>query len=152
MMKELFNKYRIPCGIIFLLLGIGFILSFFYLFIYDTDHVYDNDYYSVSYDGSWHIIKNVEDELKLSHGKGSLTFNIMELDDNKLYLDIDSLIYDIKYDIEKENNSYKLLSQEKTYWTKNHFLCYSYLYENNSDNVKVSIYKDGKYLVIITEK
>ncbi len=150
MMKELFNKYRIPCGIIFLLLGIGFILSFFYLFIYDTDHVYNNDYYSVSYDGSWHIIKNVEDELKLSHGKGSLTFNIIELDDNKLYLDIDSLIYDIKYDIEKENNSYKLLSQEKTYLTKNHFLGYSYLYENNSDNVKVSIYKDGKYLVIIT--
>ena len=150
MMKELFNKYRIPCGIILLLLGIGFILSFFYLFIYDTDHEYNNDYYSVSYDGSWHIVKASDEKLVLSHGKGSITFNIIELNDNKIYLDIDSLIDDIKYDIEKENTSYKLLSQEKTYLTKNHFLGYSYLYENKDKDIKVSVYKDGKYLVIIT--
>ena len=150
MMKELFNKYRIPCAIISLLLGIGFILSFFYLFIYDTEHDFNNDFYSVSYDGSWHIIKTSDDKLVLSHGKGTLTFNIIELNENKIYLDIDSLIDDIKYDIEKENSSYKLLSQEKTYLTKNRFLGYSYLYENKSDNVKVSIYKDGKYIVVIT--
>ena len=150
MMKDLLNKYRIPCVIIMFLLGIGCILSFFYLVIYDTDHDFNNDYYSVSYDGSWHIIKTNEEKLVLSHGKGKLTFNIQELSDNKVYQDIDSLIDDIIYDIEKNNSNYKLLSKEKIYLTKNHFLGYSYLYENKGNNVKVSIYKDSKYIVIIT--
>lgn len=150
MMKELFNKYRIPCMIVAFLLGIGFILSFLYLVVYDTNHDFNNDYYSVSYDGSWHILKTNKDKLVLSHGKGSLIFNILELTDNKMYQDIDSLIDDIKYDIEKSNPNYKLLSQDKTYITKNHFLGYSYLYENKNNNVKVSVYKDSKYIVIIT--
>ena len=149
MMKNLYNKYRIPTIIITFLLGIGFILSFLYLVIYERTHDFSNDYYSVSYDGSWHILKANNDELILTHGKGKIRFNILELDDNKMYLDIDSLIDDIKYDIERNNSNYKLLSKEQSYITKNQFLGYTYLYENNNDNVKVSVYKDSKYIVII---
>ena len=150
MMKELYKKYHIPVLIIILMLGIGFILSFFYLLIFDKDSTFQNDYYLVSYDSSWHITKKDNNLLELSHGKGTLTFNILELTDNKVYYDIDSLIDDIKYDIEKNNNSYKLLSKDKVYITKNHFIGYTYLYENKNNNVKVSIYKDSKYIVIVS--
>ena len=150
MMKELYNKYHLPLSIIIFMIGIGFILSFGYLFLFNKDTSYQNDYYSVTYDGSWRITSNKNNVLVLSHGKGTISFNIIELTDNKIYQDIDSLIDDIKYDIEKNNDNYKLLSKDKVYITKNHFIGYTYLYENKNNNVKVSIYKDSKYIVIIT--
>ena len=150
MMKEFYKKYHMPIIIIIFLIGLGFILSFGYLLLFDKDSNYQNDYYSVSYDGSWSITKKAKDKLVLSHGKGKITFDIVELSNDKIYLDIDSLIDDIKYDIEKNNDNYKLLSKEQNYITKNHFLGYTYLYENNKDNVKVCVYKDSKYIVIIT--
>ena len=150
MMKKFYNKYRMPIIIVAFILGLGFILSFAYLILFDKDTKYQNDYYVVTYDGSWRITEKESNKLVLSHGKGNISFDIIELNDNKIYLDIDSLIDDIKYDIEKNNSTYKLLSKEQTYITKNQFLGYAYLYENNDNNVKVCVYKDSKYIVIIT--
>ena len=150
MMKEFYNKYHTPIMIIIFLLGLGFLISFGYLILFDKDSSYQNDYYRVSYDGSWRVTKKDSNKLVLSHGRGTITFDIVPLSEDKIYLDIDSLIDDIKYDIEKNNSNYKLLSKEQNYITKNHFLGYTYLYENDKDNVKVCVYKDSKYVIIIT--
>ncbi len=150
MMKNIYNKYRMPIIIIAFILGIGFILSFGYLMLFDKDKEYKNDYYSISYDGSWYIKEKEENKLVLSHGKGNISFDIVPLSEDRIYLDIDSLIDDIKYDIEKNNKNYKLLNKEKSYITKNQFVGYVYLYENNKNDVKVCVYKDSKYIVIIT--
>ena len=108
MMKKLFNKYRMPIIIIAFILGLGFIISFAYLMLFDKDTKYQNDYYVVTYDGSWRITEKESNKLVLSHGKGTISFDIVPLSEDKIYLDIDSLIDDIKYDIEKNNDNYKL--------------------------------------------
>ena len=148
-MIKFIKKYKMIFIISLVMLLLSFIVILFNKnFSSETKDYSSNNYY-VKYDNSWSIKSKDDNHIILSHGKGKLSFNIYELDSEKVYLDIDSLIDDIRYEIEKNNESYHLLSKKSTHITKNNFSGYWLLYEDETKNVKIGIYKEGSKLVII---
>ena len=149
-MMEWLNKNKRIIIIVIGMVLLSMLVVFLYHHYYTDDKILVNSDYYVMYDNSWNIEERSSKRLVLSHGRGKLTFNIKELESDKVYLDVNSLIDDIRYDIEKENKNYKLLYKEESKITLNQYNGYWLLYENGDSNVKVGVYKDGDRLVIIT--
>ena len=149
-MMEWLNKNKRIFIIVIGMVLLSMLVVFLYHHYYTDDKILVNSDYYVTYDNSWNIEERSSKRLVLSHGRGKLTFNIKELESDKVYLDVNSLIDDIRYDIEKENKNYKLLYKEESKITLNQYNGYWLLYENGDSNVKVGVYKDGDRLVIIT--
>ena len=148
-MMKYIKKYKMVIIISLVMLLLSFIMIIINKNLRDDKKEFTNDNYYLLYDNSWNIKKQEENSILLSHGKGNLSFNIYELDSDKVYLDIDSLIDDIRYEIEKNNANYQLLSKKSSNITKNNFNGYWLLYENDDNNIKIGIYKDASRLVII---
>ena len=148
-MMNFIKKYKMIFIISIIMLLLSFAVIIFYKNFSSETKDYTTDNYYVKYDNSWSIKSRDDNHIVLSHGKGNLSFNIYELDSEKVYLDIDSLIDDIRYEIEKNNENYQLLSKKSTHITKNNFSGYWLLYENETKNVKIGVYKEGSRVVII---
>ena len=136
------KKIIIIVSILLLLIIIGLIL----LTNKNKTKEYTNDKYYILYDNTWSLKTHKDDTIVLKHSKGTITIKIEDLGERK-YLEIDNLIDDIRYNIEENNDHYKLLSREKTIINKGGFEGYSFLYENDSNDVKVCVYKVDDKLI-----
>ena len=129
------------------------ILSFVIVLLFNINKsisikTYSNDSFSVKYDSTWKV-KDGNNELILTHKKsnGTLSIKVKELDVSYIDTNLNDLIKDIMYSVEEQNKEYKLISIDDNVSDK--YESYSYLYENNSDNVLVNVYKKDTKLVFV---
>lgn len=129
------------------------ILSFVIVLLFNINKsisikTYSNYSFSVKYDSTWKV-KDGNNELILTHKKsnGTLSIKVKELDVSYIDTNLNDLIKDIMYSVEEQNKEYKLISIDDNVSDK--YESYSYLYENNSDNVLVNVYKKDTKLVFV---
>lgn len=107
---------------------------------------YSNDDIILNYDSTWKL--NKEDYFSITHKKSDSTFKILikDLDSNYYDTNLSDLIKDIMYDIEKQNEGFNLINIKDN--ISDMYDGYSYLYENNDEQVLVNVYKKDNKLVI----
>ncbi len=110
---------------------------------------YDNDNINFSYDSTWQL-KKATNEVKLIHQKSQSTINIQEKNLEKNYMDtkLSEIVEDLINSIENQNPEYKLINKEIL--NNLPFEAYSYLYENDKEQVLVYIFKKNEKLVFIS--
>lgn len=133
------NKFKIL--ILLLVVGIFVVLGFSYSNNNDSD-----GQFTVKYDNSWK--RSATEEFKLKHKKTGSILKIQSkvLEEKYVDTDLDEIVDDIIYSIEKQNEDYKLINMSKTDNKK--YENYSYLYEKKKKQVLVSIYKKNNKIVI----
>lgn len=133
------NKFKIM--ILLLVVGIFVVLGFSYSNNNDSD-----GQFTVKYDNSWK--RSATEEFKLKHKKTGSILKIQSkvLEEKYVDTDLDEIVDDIIYSVEKQNEDYKLINMSKTDNKK--YENYSYLYEKKKKQVLVSIYKKNNKIVI----
>ena len=131
--------------IMVILFFIGFIVALGVSYSVDMSKSKDG-VFNVKYDSTWRV--NNEDYFSIEHKKSDSTFKILvkELDSNYYDTSLKDLIKDVIYDIEKQNEGFNLINIEDNITDK--YDGYSYLYEDQEEQVLVNVYKKGNKLII----
>ena len=149
---EVLNKYKITVmtSIIVLLIGI-LILPIISSFINNSSIKKINEqYYAFEYDNTWKLKEKKKNKILLKHNSGSeITIQITELLDEYRYATIDELIDEIIYNVDNQNKGYNLISKKKDKITKYKFDGYKLLYENDKEQVMLTLYKKSDKLISI---
>jgi len=137
---------------IFIIWGIGLVIVIIILGVmYLRNNIkikeFDNGTIKLSYDSTWKVIGE-EEEFKLEHKKTKsiLSIQCKEIDEKYLSTSLSDIISDIVYDIEEQNSDYKLINVLDNTYTD--YDSASYLYENDENQVLVTIFKKDAMLVI----
>lgn len=149
------KRITIPAFIALIIILIGIIVLCIILEFmnHSSLKVVDKENYSFKYDKSWKVKEIKDDLITLNHNTNSeIKIHTVNLKSEYKYYSIDELIDEILYNIENENNKYKLLSKKTAAITKYQFKGYKMLYENNDKQVMVITYKKSDKLVIIEYK
>ena len=155
MMQKLyiiFKRYKITIitALVVLLIGICGLVIFNSFTKNSSIKKVNEDRYAFQYDTTWKLKEKKEDSIVLKHNSGSrVTIQITELADEYRYATIDELIDELIYNIQKQNNNYKLISKKEDKLTKYEFNGYKLLYENEKEQVMVNLYKKSDKLVSI---
>jgi len=147
------KKYKIAILLCLSILVVGFFIGFIVLNRFNSIKIkeYSNDIYSINYDTSWKIKEKNDESIKLVHNKnGEINIQIVSLEEEYKYSSSDDILEELLFNIEKQNESYKLLIKEKTSVTKYKYDGYKILYENNENQVLVVMGKKTDKLLLIT--
>lgn len=111
---------------------------------------YDNKYFSFKYDTTWKVSKEESSSVSLVHKTDSIVdIKINNLGSNYLNSEIEQIVSEIKFDIEKQNSNYKLLKEEKMSLTNYAYEGYKILYENGDSQSLIVILRNDNYVCII---
>ncbi|MDD6878721.1 MAG: hypothetical protein PUD59_00615 [bacterium] len=129
------------------IITVGLWVYFFKLNSYTKK--YENNYLSFKYDTTWKVIKDDKTLVSLSHEtKSFIDINITNLTSNNINSNIESIIDEVKYDIEKQNSDYKLINEESCIISENKYEAYKMLYESSDSQSLVVAFKTDNYLVV----
>ena len=155
-MKEFLvkNKKILLCIFIILILiilGVSIFLVFNVIKRKDVINEVDTNNYSLQYDNTWKIIKEEESEVDLIHKKSKSEVNIKinELQDENQYMSVDEIFESLLFNIQSQNKDYKLIYKEQVKLTKQNIDGYTILFEADSGQSSIYMYKQGNKLVII---
>ncbi len=150
-MKEILNylrKYKIAIITAFMIILIGIIILVIFKGRIKIKE-FSNEYYSFSYDTSWNIKKVTNDTINLKHSSGSiLNIEIVDLKDEYKYSTIEDILDEFLFNVENQNESYKLLAKEKCKMTKSEYDGFKLLYENGSSQALIYVCKISDKLII----
>ncbi len=156
-MKEILikNKKSILTILITLFMVIvGVLICFMYRYINNKNQIHEisNNNYSFQYDNTWKFDKSNELETSLIHkkSKSKMEIKISELEDEIQYRTIDEIFDSLLYNIQKQNNNYKLIYKEQTKITNQDIDGYKILFETDENQASIYLYKQGNRLVIFT--
>lgn len=155
MKNKIFNllkKYKVVIISAIVVIAIGLIsLGIAYSVINKiTIKKVDEQYYAFNYDNTWKLKEKQKDMIILKHNSESLlTIQITELSDKFKYSPIDELLDEIIYSIKTENPQYKLISKKESEITKYKYKGYKLLYENDKEQVMMTLYKKSDKLISI---
>lgn len=111
----------------------------------------DTNDYSLVYDSTWKIKEKSSTKILLRHkSKSEVNIEIMTLNTENKYQSIKDLIDEVIYNIKENNPDYNLLKMEDTTLTKNNYSGYKLLYENEDNEVLISVFKRGDKLIFIS--
>ena len=128
------------------------IIILWIVFVKNTAYMrsYNSDYMSFNYDSTWTLSKDNNNYIGLTHKTNSLISIVTySLTSKNINLGIESLADEVKFDIVKQNTSYKLLKEEKNYITENRYDCYKMLYEDDTSQTQVIVIKNNNNLYVI---
>lgn len=133
-MKEFIEKNKNVLLIILVIIVIIVGISIFFIIrnnIKTKIHEIDRSNYSLKYDNTWKTVKEDDNEIELLHkkSKSKLDLKINELEDGIQYKSIDEIFDSLLYNIQGQNNNYKLIYKEKTKLTKNNIDGYKILFK-----------------------
>ncbi len=156
MMTKIFGvfkkyKYAIITALFILIVGVGIGLLFLprHQEMANIKEL-NEESYALNYDSTWDIKSKTENEIVLNHGnEGKITIQISTLIDDYRYATIDELIDEVLYTMQQQNPSYHLLAKKKDKITQYEFEGYKILYENETEQVMVTLYKTGDKLILI---
>ena len=148
------KKNIITILIILILVIVGILIYFIYGYFNNRNQIneFSNNNYSFQYDCTWKIDKNNEMETSLIHkkSKSKLEIKTNELEDELQYKNIDEVFDSLLYNIQKQNNNYKLIYKEQTTITNQDIEGYKILFETDENQASIYIYKQGNRLVTFT--
>ena len=111
---------------------------------------YKNDYIEFKYDSTWTLSRDTENYIGLTHKTNSLiSITTYSLTSKNINYDIEDLADEVKFDIVKQNTSYKLLKEEKSNITEKKYDSYKMLYEDGENQTEVIIIKNDNNLYVI---
>ena len=111
----------------------------------------DTNDYKLVYDSTWKIKEKTNTKILLRHkSKSEVNIEIMTLNTENKYQSIKDLIDEVIYNIKENNPDYNLLKMEDTTLTKNNYSGYKLLYENEDNEVLISVFKRGDKLIFIS--
>lgn len=111
---------------------------------------YENDNFSFNYDSTWTLSKDSNNNIGLTHKTNSLiTIKRSNLTSKNLNSSIENIADEIRFDIEKQNTSYKLLKEEVKNISKHKYESYKMLYENDESQSLVVLIKNDNYVYVI---
>lgn len=111
----------------------------------------ETDKYKVVYDKTWKIKQKEDSKIVLGHSDGGkIEINIVPVEEDYVYYSINELIDEISYNIETQNEDYKLILKRETSVGIDEYLGYEMLFENGDEQVLVTSYKKGDKLAVIT--
>ena len=154
-MKEFIEKNKNVLLIILVIIVIIVGISIFFIIrnnIKTKIHEIDRSNYSLKYDNTWKTVKEDDNEIELLHkkSKSKLDLKINELEDGIQYKSIDEIFDSLLYNIQGQNNNYKLIYKEKTKLTKNNIDGYKILFEANDSQAAIYFIKQGNKIAVIT--
>jgi len=148
-MVDVLNKYKLALIVALLIIFVGTSLI---VLLTDTKiktKRFENDYYTFEYDNNWNILNESKLTVKLENNtKANLNIEMVNLEDEYKYLDMDSLIDDLLYTIQNQNKEYHLISKKEDKITSNTLDGYKLLYENDSSEAMVVTFKANDKLMI----
>jgi hypothetical protein len=150
---ELLKKYKMSILIAMVILIIGLIILLIFLKVIGNDKLksFENDVYSFKYDSSWKIKEKTDTNITLKHSNsGTLKIELIKLEDEYKYSEMSDLIDEIIYNIDSQNDDYKLISKKETELSKNNYNGYKLLYENKNNQVLIAVYKKSEQLIMFT--
>ena len=150
-MKILTEKNKNILFTLFIILVIIIIGVIIFLNVSKTDiKNIDESNYFVQYDSTWKIVKKEENELELQHKKSNSIFDIKinDLDEKNQYKTIDEILDNLIYNIQDQNNDYKLIYKQNAELTKDNMEGYKLLFENETKQAEISVYKQGDKIII----
>ena len=134
------------------LLVVGLLLLLLFVGISYSSNIklteYKNSFFTINYDSTWKVKSN-KNELHLIHKKTNSIFRLQGKYLSSRYMDtkLTDIIDDIMFSIESQNDNYKLIN--KLYNDDdNKYESYSFLYEDDMDQVLVKVYKKDSKLII----
>lgn len=148
---ELLKKYKIAIFIASGIIIIGLIIIVISFNLIDNLSLkkFENNKIILNYDKSWKIISDKGNKVSLKHNKGSeLNIEVISLENEYKYLEIDEMLDDLLYDLEKQNTNFKLISKKSDTITKNEYAGYKMLYENGNRQAMVVICKKSDNLIM----
>lgn len=154
-MKEFIEKNKNVLLIILVIIVIIVGISIFFIIrnnIKTKIHEIDRSNYSLKYDNTWKTVKEDDNEIELLHkkSKSKLDLKINELEDGIQYKSIDEIFDSLLYNIQGQNNNYKLIYKEKTKLTKNNIDGNKILFEANDSQAAIYFIKQGNKIAVIT--
>lgn len=151
---DIYKKYKILIIIALVIVIVGILCLTLYI-ILNLNLKFiavDEKNYSLKYDNTWYVKEKEVNYINLNHksSKSSLKIEIIELDKEYKYMDIDDLIDEIIYNIGEQNKSYNLISNQKDIFTKYEFKGYKLLYETQTEQVMIITFKKSDKLIIVS--
>ena len=112
-------------------------------------NIVNKENYSFQYDNTWKIEKQNELEIQLVHKKSNseLEIKIDELETEMQYKTIDEIFDSFLYNVQNQNENYKLIYKEKAKITNQNIDGYKILFENEEKQVAIVLYKQGDKLI-----
>lgn len=148
----IYKKYKVAIIIALVIVLVG-ILSLIIFNVLNSNSkliALDEKNYSLKYDGTWKVEEKKDSYVILNHksSKSLLKIEIIELDKEYKYTDINELIDEIVYNIGEQNRMYKLISKQSDVFTKYAFKGYKFLYETETEQVMIMTFKKGDKLIV----
>ena len=143
------KTYHIAFLIAALIASIGVILVFTLVGKKINTKIFENNYYTFSYDTKWGITNKSDSMVKMKNDdKATLDIEIVQMSDDYKYSNINDFIDDLLYNINNQNREYKLISQKDSKVTKSYYDGYKFLYESDTSQVMITIAKTGDKVII----
>lgn len=154
MREEKLNKKRkllLSLTLTFFIAGILLIVWLLFFNNRSYNQKYKTNYFSLRYDNTWKVLKKENNYLLLTHSTNSLIdVKASKLSTEYINTNIENMVDEIKYDIEKSHSNYVILKEESTTITEEKYSSYKLLYENDNEQTLVVLIKNNKYLLTIS--
>ena len=113
-------------------------------------NVYEDSRLKFKFDSSWTLSRSNSDNISLVHKtKSFIDIKISKLLSNNLNDNMESFADEVKFDIKKQNSSYKLIKEDQKIVSKNMYIAYRMLYESDDTQCLVVILRKDDYLFIV---
>lgn len=144
------KKFLVTLSIIFV---VSIIVVVLWIFIFKKNiyiRTFSDETISFKYDTTWKITRETDNIISLTHPTNSIIdIKISALPTNYINNDINVVVDEVKFDIEKQNVGYKLLKEEKNIISDNKYEAYKILYENGDSQSLIVVMKNNNYLFVI---
>lgn len=147
---DIYKKYKIAIIIALSILLIGILCLILFNILSSKSIALNEKNYNLKYDSSWKVKEKKDNYISLNHksSKSLLKIEIITLDKEYKYTDIDDLIDEIIYNIDEQNKNYKLISKQKDTFTKYEFKGYKLLYETEVEQTMIMTFKKSDKLIV----
>lgn len=155
-MKNWIEKNKRLILIVFCIIFMTIIIGTLLLYIKNKQKLkveqIDNDNYLMKYDSTWKVEEKNDTAVKLSHkqSKSQLNIRITELELDIQYKTLEELFNRFLDNIQEQNKEYNLLNKEEIIINNTNLKGYKLLFENDTQQVEIIVYKQGTKLVTIT--
>lgn len=147
---DIYKKYKIAIIIALSILLIGILCLILFNILSSKSIALNEKNYNLKYDSSWKVKEKKDNYISLNHksSKSLLKIEIITLDKEYKYNDIDDLIDEIIYNVDEQNKNYKLISKQKDTFTKYEFKGYKLLYETEAEQTMIMTFKKSDKLIV----
>lgn len=147
---DIYKKYKIAIIIALSILLIGILCLILFNILSSKSIALNEKNYNLKYDSSWKVKEKKDNYISLNHksSKSLLKIEIITLDKEYKYTDIDDLIDEIIYNVDEQNKNYKLISKQKDTFTKYEFKGYKLLYETEAEQTMIMTFKKSDKLIV----